>query len=283
MIRLRFLLAYRGEGFHGWQLQPASQGRTVQGCLEEALFRLCGTPVRVHGSGRTDAGVHALGQVAHADAPEGKAGLPWRKALNALLPPDLSVLSAEPAPENFHARFSALSKTYSYTLWLEPGFVLPQREPFVWDAARHGAPDPALMEEAAAILTGERDFKAFQNAGTPVRNTVRVIHSISRHPGPTPFEEVWMFRANGFLKQMVRNLMGCMVAAGRGKVSPLHIRSLLTEPDRTRAPATAPAKGLCLEHVEYADDGDRDQRPLFHRPASGQGTGPERGGGRPQG
>jgi len=266
VIRLKFILAYHGERFHGWQLQPESQGRTVQGCLEEALGRLCGRFVRVHGSGRTDAGVHALGQAAHADVPLEKADMPWRKALNSLLPPDMTVISAEPASPDFHARFSALSKTYSYTLWLEPGFVQPQRRPFVWDAVRHGALDVALMEEAAAILMGEHDFKAFQNAGTPVSNTVRVVREISRRPGLTPFEDVWVFRADGFLKQMVRNLMGCMVAAGRGKISPGFVRSLLETKDRTRAPATAPASGLCLEWVEYAQDGDQDQRPA----ASGQ-------------
>ncbi len=273
VIRLKLILAYQGTEFCGWQLQPAASGRTVQGCLEAALEKLCGRPVRVHGSGRTDAGVHALGQVAHADVPQTRANIPWRAALNATLPPDIAVLDATFVDEDFHSRFSALAKTYSYALWHEPGFLLPQRRAFVWDVGRHGPPDPVLMDEAAALLAGTHDFAAFQNTGTPVSHTVRTIHEISRHQGVTPHETVWRFRADGFLKQMVRNLMGCLVAAGRGKVSALNIRSLLTERRRSLAPATAPASGLCLEHVEYASDGNGNQRPLFHQPPPGQGGG----------
>jgi tRNA pseudouridine38-40 synthase len=273
VIRLKLILAYQGTEFSGWQLQPASQGRTVQGCLEAALETLCGRPVRVHGSGRTDAGVHALGQVAHGDVPTDRSRIPWQAALNAILPPDISVLSAIPVDATFHARFSALAKTYSYALWHEPGFVLPQRRAFVWDVGRHGPPDPVLMDQAAAMLAGTHDFASFQNAGTPVSSTVRTIFNISRHPGVTPYETVWRFRADGFLKQMVRNLMGCLVAAGRGKVSSLNIRSLLTERERSLAPATAPASGLCLEHVEYEPDDYGDQRPLFYQSPPGQGGG----------
>ncbi|NMC48546.1 MAG: tRNA pseudouridine(38-40) synthase TruA [Desulfovibrio sp.] len=266
LVRLRLVVAYQGTRFHGWQLQAGD--RTVQGVLEEALAVLAGVPVRAVGSGRTDAGVHALGQTVHVDVPRDRAGLPWRRALNALLPDDVAVVAAETAPEGFHARFGALRKTYAYTLWTEPEFVWPQRRPFVWAC---GPVDPAVMEAAALEFTGTRDFAAMRNVGTAIATTVRTVFSVTRLPGATPFETVWRFTADGFLKQMVRNMMGCLVAAGKGKVSPGDVRSLITEGDRTRAPATAPARGLCLESVEYGDYGHRDKRHLPDRPASAPG------------
>lgn len=268
-------MAYHGEGFSGWQLQAEGRGRTVQGCLEEAVSRLAGRPVRVHGAGRTDAGVHALAQSAHCDVPDDRLGLPWRKALNATLPTDLAVIEAQAAPPDFHARFSATSKTYAYTLWREPGFILPMRRPFVWNVGRLGPLDTPAMDAAAAILVGRHDFAAFQNAGGDTTETVRAVTDIRRDPGITPHEEVWRFSAEGFLKQMVRNLIGCLVAVGRGKVSPEDVRSLLMTRRRPLAPATAPASGLCLERVEYGPGGrerhERRQRRVFHEPEGGQG------------
>jgi tRNA pseudouridine38-40 synthase len=138
-------------------------------------------------------------------------------------------------------------------------------------ATTNGPVDPAAMEAAAFEFTGTRDFAAMQNAGTTIATTVRTIFSITRHAGASPFETVWRFTADGFLKQMVRNMTGCLVAAGKGKVSPGDVRSLITEGDRTRAPATAPARGLCLESVEYGDYGHGDKRHFPDRPASGPG------------
>ncbi len=245
-MRLRLTLAYLGTRFAGWQVQPGQ--RTVQGCLEEALARLCGRAVRVQGAGRTDAGVHALGQTAHADVDDSRAHIPWRKALNALLPKDVTVLEAGPAPQGFHARFSALAKTYAYSIWTEPAFVLPQRRVFVWPA---GPLDLEAMDRAANMLKGTHDFAGFQNVGTEVRSTVRTIHDISRRPGLTPHEILFQIHADGFLKQMVRNIVGCLVAAGRGKVSPETVRSILDDGDRKGAYACAPPQGLTLERVFY--------------------------------
>lgn len=247
MARLKLTLAYDGTDFSGWQLQ--SEDRTVQGELERALGRILDSDVRVHGSGRTDAGVHALGQVAHADIPD-SVDIPFKRALNSILPPDVRVLAAQTVPSDFHARYSALSKTYAYTLWLERGCVLPQRRSFVWDC---GPVDEAAMDRAAALLLGEHDFAAFQNVGTPVKSTVRTMMDISRHPGDTPRESVWRFTADGFLKQMVRNLMGCLVACGQGRIDPDQVARILEQGDRSLAPATAPAQGLCLERVEYPE------------------------------
>jgi len=266
LSRLRLVVAYDGTRFHGWQLQAGD--RTVQGVVEKALAILAGRPVRAIGSGRTDAGVHAVGQVVHADVPDTRAGLPWRRALNALLPDDVAVVDARLAPPGFHARFGAVRKTYAYSLWTEPEFVYPHRRPFVWAC---GPVDRQAMALAAREFLGRRDFAAMQNTGTDVGTTVRTLESVAATPGQTSFETVWRFTADGFLKQMVRNVMGCLAAVGKGKITPDDVRSLLSEGDRTRAPATAPARGLCLESVEYGELGHGEGRRLCDEPDPGQG------------
>ncbi|WP_300159790.1 tRNA pseudouridine(38-40) synthase TruA [Solidesulfovibrio sp.] len=272
MPRLRLTIAYDGTHFAGWQLQAPGGGRTVQGCLEEALGKLSGASVRVHGAGRTDSGVHALAQVAHCDVPEDRAGLPWQRALNAVLPRDMTVTAAAAVPDDFHARFSATGKVYRYTLWTEPAFILPWRRPYVWNVGRVAARlDTAAMDACAALFTGYHDFAAFQNAGSHVSGTERLVRAVTRLPPDTAGEMVWEFRAEGFLKQMVRNLTGALVAVGAGKVSSEDIRSVLTSGRRGLAPATAPASGLCLVAVEYGDDGRGRKRHLLHQPAAGQG------------
>lgn len=246
MPRIRLTVAYVGTRYHGWQIQE--RGDTIQGMLESRLSRICQAPVRVHGSGRTDAGVHALGQVAHFDAPESKSHIPWQKALNAMLPDDIAITAAHETDASFHARFSATSKRYSYTIWTEPAFTLPQRSPFVWPVR---GLDLAAMDQAAALVAGTHDFSSMQNAGTDVRGTIRTLEPITRTPGAHPGEWIFAFRANGFLKQMVRNLMGLLVEAGRNALSPGDVTRILKSRDRRLAPATAPAQGLCLEEVNY--------------------------------
>jgi len=246
MPRIRLTVAYVGTRYLGWQIQ--GRGATIQGVLEEKLSRICEEPVRVHGSGRTDSGVHALGQVAHFDAPDSKARIPWQKALNSMLPDDIAILDAREAEPGFHARFSVRSKRYAYTLWTEPDFTLPQRAPFVWPVRNL---DLESMDRAAALLAGTHDFAAFQNAGTEVKGTVRTLEPIRREPGQDPCEWVFRFQADGFLKQMVRNLMGMLVEVGRGGMSPEEARAVLESRDRRLAPATAPPQGLTLEEVIY--------------------------------
>ncbi|MEF2231735.1 MAG: tRNA pseudouridine(38-40) synthase TruA [Pseudodesulfovibrio sp.] len=246
MARIKLTLAYDGTDFSGWQLQP--RDRTVQGEVESALVRLVGGGVRVHGSGRTDAGVHALAQVAHFDCPDDRAGLPWARALNAILPEDVRVTDAAVVDGEFHARYSARSKTYEYVLWHDPGYCLPQRRRFVWDC---GPVDFAAMEAAAGVFAGEHDFAAFRNLGTSVQSTVRTIFSLSRLPGGDARESVWRFTADGFLKQMVRNIMGALVACGRGRLAAADVRAILRSRDRATAPATAPAQGLTLISLDY--------------------------------
>lgn len=262
MARLRLTLAYDGTAFAGWQFQPARQGRTVQACLEEALARICGQPLRVHGAGRTDSGVHALAQTAHVDVPDARAGISWRKALNALLPRDVRVTAAELVAPDFHARFDAVGKVYAYTLWIERGYVLPWRAGYVWDVGRYAPLDVEAMDVCASYFAGYHDFAAFQNVGSDVKTSTRLVHGVIRQASDGGPEMVWHFRAEGFLKQMVRNLMGALVEVGRGKTSPEAIREILAGGNRHLAPATAPAHGLCLKAVEYDPLGRRPKRHL---------------------
>jgi tRNA pseudouridine38-40 synthase len=246
MPRIRLTVAYVGTRYQGWQIQ--GRGETIQGAIEDKLARICGELVRVHGSGRTDSGVHALAQVAHFDVPESKRHIPWQQALNAMLPNDISILEAREAQDDFHARFSVRSKRYAYTLWTEPRFTLPQRAPFVWSVR---GLDFQAMDQAAKVLAGTHDFAAFQNAGTEIKGTVRTLEPIVRTQGQHPAEWIFRFQADGFLKQMVRNLMGLLVEVGRGGLAPADVLPILEGCDRRKAPATAPAQGLTLEEVMY--------------------------------
>ncbi|WP_297217016.1 tRNA pseudouridine(38-40) synthase TruA [uncultured Desulfovibrio sp.] len=257
-MRLCLLLAYDGSRYSGWQIQESpSPPPTIQGRVEQALSRLCAGSIRVFGSGRTDAGVHAHGQVAHADVPDRRAGLPWRHALNSLLPPDIRVLLAVPAPTDFHARVDALHKTYCYDFWREPAFVPPRLAPFVWAC---GPLDPGPMREALVQLTGQHDFASFQNTGTPVRDTVRRVLHASLEPLPAvplypPHVPALRLRitATGFLKQMVRNVAGLLAACGRGRLDSSRVPALLAARDRRALPTpTAPPQGLALTRVVYA-------------------------------
>lgn len=250
MQRIKITIAYDGTDFCGWQLQPES--RTVQGELEQAVARITGIPVRVHGSGRTDSGVHALGQVVHFDVEDRLGAVPWQRALNSLLPDDITALNCALVTDEFHSRFSALKKSYTYTLWLNNSFFLPCRRRYAWKC---GPLDLNALDRGLEQFLGEHDFASFQNTGTPVSSTTREIFEFCREPGQSEHEIVLRVCGSGFLKQMVRNMVGCLVAIGRGKADPGFVRSLLQLKDRTIAPATAPAQGLCLEGVYYGEEG----------------------------
>lgn len=269
MTRIKLEIAYVGTAFAGWQVQSAPPGatnppeqRTVQGELEKALADILGktpdAPLRVHGSGRTDSGVHADMQVAHFDAPDKYRDINWVAALQRHLPEDIGVLSARPAAPDFHARFSATGKVYAYTVWQGSSPLPPKLKPFAWAA---GPLDLALMDEAAAALEGEHDFAAFQNSGGAVADTTRTITQIRRFflplPGETEAREnspllVWEFCGNGFLKQMVRNLMGFMAVCGQKKLAPSDAEKLFAAGQRNALNfSTAPACGLTLRRVLY--------------------------------
>ena len=256
-MRLRLVLAYLGTAYSGWQIQEKPcPPPTIQGRLEAALHRLTGRQIRIFGSGRTDAGVHAHAQVAHCDVPDTRAGQDWRRCLNALLPDDIRVLGAFPALPDFHARKDACCKTYVYQFWQEHAFIPPALTPFVWSC---GPLDVAAMLAALPCLQGEHDFASLQNAGTDIDGTVRRISHLeletmpqqSFYPTHAPLLRLRV-TANGFLKQMVRNIAGLVVACGRGKLDAGQIPTILAACDRRALPSpTAPPGGLTLAQVEY--------------------------------
>jgi tRNA pseudouridine38-40 synthase len=228
---LKFVLAYDGTHFAGWQTQK--NGRTVQQTLEQALRQLTGKRVAVTGAGRTDSGVHAEGQVAHAKVTSRLSLSEIQKALNAILPRDVVVRSVEMAPSKFHARYSAKSKWYRYQIWNDPVRPLAGRERMHYLAERL---DLRKMRRAARPLTGRRDFKRFASSGSkPVRSTVRTLRLEITRKGPLVMLD---FRANVFLYHMARRITGFLIEIGKGKPAPVI------------AP-TAPARGLCLLSVRY--------------------------------
>jgi tRNA pseudouridine38-40 synthase len=250
----RLTLAYDGTDFAGWQVQARPEGpraRTVQGELESALARLAGdTPVRVAGAGRTDAGVHALGQVASFDLPRAFEPVALQRALNGLLPPDVRVVDAAAAPSGFHARKSACSKLYRYELDTGP-LQLPTRRRHAghvpWTLA------PEAVQAAAALFVGRHDFASLASSGGSARTTVRTVtRSQAEFEAATLRYEV---EADGFLRKMVRSLVGALIEAGRGAVTIDGLRSALLARDRRAWPRPAPACGLTLVRVDYLPAG----------------------------
>jgi tRNA pseudouridine38-40 synthase len=241
---LKLTVVYDGTRFVGWQRQ--AEGESIQGHLEDALARFEGGPITVHGAGRTDAGVHALGQVASARVTFSHDASTITRALNAQLPPEIRVTSVEDAPEEFHARFSAKSKTYRYQIRNTPT-ASPFDRFWMWHVPEPLALD--AMSDAATMLVGTHDFAAFRSAGSEVESTVRTIFdSRWRNAAGVLTYEV---SGNGFLRHMVRAIVGTLVEVGRGWRPPGDIESLLAGGMRAQAGATAPAHGLTLASVVY--------------------------------
>lgn len=264
MRNVRVLVAYDGSCYHGWQRQSGFP--SVQEELEGALATLVGEPVSVHGSGRTDTGVHALGQVASFHLETRLDDTTLRNALNAHLPSDVVVRAAETCPDDFHARFSARGKRYAYAVT-----TAPVRSPFARRRAHsvRGPLDTGAMQRAAAQLLGRHDFRAFAGAGSPRRTTVRSL----QHARWIVRRErlVLVVQGDGFLYNMVRNLAGTLLEVGRGKLAPEEVGAILAGRDRRRAGPTAPAHGLYLLRVLYPE-------PVFA--ASGSGAAGPAGSGR---
>jgi tRNA pseudouridine38-40 synthase len=238
--------AYDGAAFSGWQSQP--DGRAVQDVVEGALRRILGVEgVRVQGASRTDAGVHALGQVFHVDAAWRHGPDKLRAALNANLPPQVRVVRMARARADFHARYGAAGKRYRY------GIV--QRELLPWEVGRAWSVRPGLdaaaMRAAAAVLVGRHDFRPFAaSSGDEEGDTVRTLWRLDvRARGP---QVDLIVEGNGFLYRMVRSLAGALVAAGQGRLAPDEIAALLRGGRRTHRVETAPPDGLVLERVWYA-------------------------------
>ncbi|MCX6350124.1 MAG: tRNA pseudouridine(38-40) synthase TruA [Candidatus Aureabacteria bacterium] len=244
MRKVKLTLEYDGTRYAGWQLQ--AKGETVQGKVEEALERLLQKKVRVHGAGRTDAGAHALGQVAHFQT---SSILPLRNirdGTNSYLPPDIAVLKAEEASTSFHARYSAKGKIYRYFV-----VVRPVRAALLHDRAWRveGPLNMAAMRRAAKALHGRHDFSAFTAAGSSVKEKTRTLKriAISRKGVRVEFE----LEADGFLYKMVRNIVGTLILVGQGKMAPAEVGTILASGARTHAGPPAPAKGLYLVKVSY--------------------------------
>jgi tRNA pseudouridine38-40 synthase len=243
---LKLTLAYDGTPFVGWQRQ--AHGVSIQGLVEEALARLEGAPVAVHGAGRTDAGVHALGQVASVQITASHPLDVIARALNASLPPEVRVTSVEDAADEFHARFSARAKTYRYVIRNGP-VASPFERAYVWliqDALNRDA-----MCEAAAVLVGTHDFGAFRSVGGDVRTTIRTITESGFQRQDDPGLLTYEITGDGFLRHMVRALVGTLVEIGRGQRPASSMPALLAGASRADAGATAPPQGLFLVRVVY--------------------------------
>jgi len=233
----------------GWQRQ--AEGDSVQSVLEDALARFEGKPVTVHGAGRTDAGVHALGQVASAEVTFTHDVTTLVRALNAQLPEDVRVLSVDDAAPGFHARFSARSKAYRYCI-RNGAIASPFERAFVWHVPQ--PLDVVAMQEAAARLLGRHDFSSFRSIGTEVPDAVRTL-TVSQltetRLSDTDALLTYDVSGDGFLRHMVRAIVGTLVEVGRGWRDPAQMDALLQAKDRARAGATAPPQGLFLVRVDY--------------------------------
>ena len=246
---IQLVLHYDGADFAGWQRQP--DARTVQGEVEAVLERLCGEPVPVVGAGRTDAGVHARGQAAGVGVPEKWDAARLRRALNALLPDDLWVAEAFDMRPDFHARYSATARRYSYAVGLDAAARSPFRRRWEWAYPR--ALERRLLDAAAVQLLGEHAFHAFAVRGTaPATDAHRCEirdAAWTERPGGLRFE----IEANRFLHHMVRFLVGTMLDVASGRRPPDDVPRLLRKPDNRDVSPPAPAHALCLERVRYPE------------------------------
>ena len=248
-MRIRIDIEYDGTRFNGWQRQ--NNAHTVQGRLEEAIRALTGAETDVHGSGRTDAGVHALRQTAHFDTDSRIPPERFAYALNFHLPPDIRIVRSVEVPDSFHARFSATGKTYRYTFR-----NAAHRSALYRSMCAHEiAPlDETRMQEAASHLIGTHDFASFCAHSGSGKNTVRTITEVTveRHGQYVTVEVT----GNGFLHNMVRIIAGTLAAVGRGDIAPKEIPRILDARDRRAAGPTAPAEGLMLVEVHYGAEDD---------------------------
>ena len=255
MRTIKLTVCYDGTDYVGWQRQ--ARGRSIQGELERALAEIEGRPVAVAGAGRTDAGVHALGQVASMQLAHGIETAVLVRAINAKLPSDIRLLAAETVAADFHARYAARGKTYRYNLTLGP-VESPFTRRYAWHVRE--PLDLGAMREAAARLPGRRDFAAFQAVGTEVASTVRTVHSVAIAAADAgwPAREGVALPAltievagDGFLRHMVRIIVGTIVEAGAGRVDPAAVTAIAASRARERAGPTAPPRGLFLVAVDY--------------------------------
>lgn len=260
LTNFKITVEYDGSDFHGWQRQK--HDRTIQAEIEEALARIVGQRVAVIGSGRTDAGVHALGQVANFQCATRLNATVIQKALNSLLPNAIVVKMCQQAHPGFHARYDAKSKTYRYRIYNHPIPVAIDRQ-YAWHV-RHPL-DLKSMHAAAEVLIGPHDFTAFEGAGSPRSHTIRHVFRAQLKEENMTGSLAFDIEANGFLRFMVRNIVGTLVQVGCGKISMKRFTTILHSKDRQQAGATAPPHGLFLVEVSY------DEKPAAVKAAGAKG------------
>jgi tRNA pseudouridine38-40 synthase len=265
----KLTLSYDGTPFHGWQVQPSRV--TIQGTLAAAIRHVTGEPVLPQGSGRTDAGVHACGQVASFALSVSIPAENLLRALNRALPPSIRVLATEQVADSFHARHSAIRKTYEYRIFerrpqtshtnaADERICSPFLAPYVWDCRWPLQIEP--MQEAAAYLRGTHDFTSFAASDPDLSQRTRPFTKVPSGPNPlktidcsviTRHTDQLIYRVtgSGFLHHMVRNIVGTLVDIGRGAVRPENIQAIIDSKNRTAAGPTAPAQGLFLMQVDY--------------------------------
>ncbi len=258
-MRMAMGIEYDGSGFRGWQSQQAGT-RTVQDCLERAIARVANHAVRVVCAGRTDAGVHATGQVVHFDTPARRRRRNWLLGVNSNLPEDINLTWVREAPDTFHARFSALARRYRYVILNRPFRSALERRRAVWC---HRPLDADTMQAAGLSLVGEHDFSSFRAVECQAKSPVRRIHELTvRRLGEQVILEV---EANAFLHHMVRNIAGVLMTIGGGERPVDWVDQVLAYRDRTLGGVTAPAQGLYLTTVRYDPAFDLEPPGIWER------------------
>ena len=245
MKNFKIIIEYDGTRYHGWQRQK--KDATIQGEIEDAIWTMSHNRVTLYGSGRTDAGVHARGQTANFHCDTDLKPEDFQRGLNSLLPDDIVIRKCDQVQDTFHARYSAKSKIYDYTIVNQPVPPAMNRQ-YVWSIRRQL--DTMAMQSAMRCIIGSHDFKAFEGTGSPRAHTIRhVMAAALRESGDRYL--TFRIEADGFLRFMVRNIVGTLVDVGLGKRLPAEFRQILESRDRSKAGATAPARGLCLMEVKY--------------------------------
>ncbi len=250
---IRLLISFDGTAYKGWQRQPDTA--TIQGVLEEKISLICNEPIVVHGAGRTDAGVHALGMVAHFHTKASHPVATVVRGLNGLLPGDIRIIQADDGDPDFHSRFSAVAKTYRYDFFT--GRVMdPTRR--LYESHFPGFFDSRAVCECLKLLKGRHDFAAFEGTGSRDltrqggRGSIRTLLQVNLMPDPKiPLRFSFFLTGDGFLRHMVRNIVGTLIPVGRGKMSKAEFTAVLNGRDRRAAGPTAPACGLFLVRIYY--------------------------------
>lgn len=249
MRRIKLIVAYDGTEYSGWQIQP--EAPTIEMCLDKAIHELTGENVHVTGASRTDAGVHAYGNVAVFDTESTIPGDRFTFALNRFLPDSIVIQDSWEVSVDFHPRHCNTRKTYEYRI-LNTAVPLPQKRNFTWHVA--GSIDIEKMKEAAVYIVGEHDFKSFCCVRTQAESTVRTIYSLEVLQEGS--EIIIRIKGNGFLYNMVRIITGTLIQVGKGRFMPEYVKQMLEAKDRTVAGQTAPPQGLTLVGIEYVDNDD---------------------------